>query len=182
MVSRDVTGSVLCVFLMIAGSSSAIGAPAPVFAPHTPAFSARILESHNAERKRVGVPLLAWDAKLATDAASWASHIAASGKFEHAPINDRDPEGENLWIGTQGAYSPEEMVGAWIEERADFVAGIFPRVTRTTHWEDVGHYTQLIWRTTSRVGCALAHNLNNDILVCRYADPGNWIGENPLGK
>ncbi len=46
--------------------------------------------------------------------------------------------------------------------------------------EDVGHYTQLVWRATSQVGCAEATGTREDILVCRYAEAGNWRGERPF--
>jgi hypothetical protein len=146
------------------------------------AFKQRLLNSHNAERARVGVPPLEWSEKLTADATLWADHLAKSSTFEHAPDRpENDLQGENLWMGSAAAFTPEEMVDGWIEERADYVPGVFPNVTRTANWEDVGHYTQLIWAHTRQVGCALASNQTDDFLVCRYATPGNWIGENPLG-
>jgi hypothetical protein len=170
--------------LMIScGAGRAAGsAAAPPTLPAPPTFSARMLAAHNAERQRVGVPALIWSDDLARTAASWARYLAKSGRFEHAPANAGQPlEGENLWMGTAGAYTPEEMVGGWVDERTNFIAGTFPHITRTANWEDVGHYSQLIWHSTTRVGCALASNTADDILVCRYATPGNWIGEKPLG-
>ncbi len=158
-------------------------AHAGAVAPDAPSVAQRLLQSHNIERQRVGVRPLVWSDRLAKDAAIWAHYLAATGRFEHAPNRpENDLEGENLWMGTVGAYTPEEMVGGWVDERADFVPGTFPRVTRTANWEDVGHYTQLIWHSTTQVGCAVAHNKSDDVLVCRYATPGNWMGENPLGK
>jgi hypothetical protein len=43
--------------------------------------------------------------------------------------------------------------------------------------EDVGHYTQVAWRGTSQVGCARATGQKTDVLVCRYNNAGNYIGE-----
>ena len=51
-------------------------------------------------------------------------------------------------MGTHGAFSVEAMVGGWASEKRFFAAGIFPNVSRTGDWEDVGHYTQMIWPTT----------------------------------
>jgi hypothetical protein len=45
---------------------------------------------------------------------------------------------------------------------------------------DVGHYTQLVWRATTQVGCASASSEREDILVCRYAEAGNYRGERPF--
>ena len=47
------------------------------------------------------------------------------------------------------------MVGSWIDEKRAFRPGVFPNVSRTGNWDDVAHYTQLIWKGTTRVGCAI---------------------------
>ncbi len=146
-------------------------------------FTERVLARHNGERANVGVKPLVWDDKLAVAAAAWARTLAATRQFEHSPDDpDAAPQGENLWMGTAGAYSFDDMVDGWIEERRYYRRGLFPKVTTTRNWADVGHYTQLIWHTTTRVGCALATGGGNDVLVCRYSPAGNWDGENPVGE
>lgn len=48
-----------------------------------------------------------------------------------------------------------------------------------------GHYTQMVWRTTTQIGCgvnvcpSLAGIANARYLVCRYDPPGNWVGQRP---
>ena len=140
----------------------------------------RLLAAHNRERARVGVEPLRWDPRLAADAAVWARALATSGRFEHSPADSSDPDvqGENLWAGTPAAWSPEEMVGYWVDERRDYRPGVFPAVSRSGDLEKVGHYTQVIWRSTRSVGCAIDRSRREDILVCRYAEGGNVIGEN----
>ena len=139
----------------------------------------RLLASHNRERVRVGVPPLAWDRALAADAAVWARELARTGKFQHSPADSSDPnvQGENLWAGTPGAWSPEEMVGYWVGERRDYRPGIFPAVSKSGDLDKVGHYTQLIWRRTRKVGCAIDRSQHEDLLVCRYSEGGNVMGE-----
>ena len=61
-----------------------------------------------------------------------------------------------------------------------FKPGTFPEITRTKKWEDVAHYTQIIWPDTREVGCALATVNGRDALVCRYSPPGNIFGQ-PVG-
>jgi hypothetical protein len=68
------------------------------------------------------------------------------------------------------------MVGNWASERRYFVPGTFPNNSRSGNWEDIGHYTQMIWPTTTHVGCALASNATTDYLVCRYSPAGNVDG------
>ncbi len=142
-----------------------------------PAIEWRLLAAHNGPRAEVGVAPLRWDAALARDAESWARHLAGLNRMEHwgshgEPANG---EGENLWMGTRGAFTVEQMVGAWANEK---------RALRgMRRWEDdfhaVGHYTQMVWRGTTAVGCGIVSNPGFDFLVCRYAPQGNIVGQNP---
>jgi hypothetical protein len=162
-------------------------APKPPITKAPPAstenFDARILTAHNQERMRVGVKPLTWSPKLAADAAVWARHLAATDTFDHAPERaEGDEQGENLWMGSLGAYPPEAMVGAWVEERRLFKPGPFPHISTSGNWVDVGHYTQLIWHNSQSLGCARAANRSDEYLVCRYGPPGNWMGEYALGR
>jgi hypothetical protein len=143
---------------------------------------ARLLAAHNRERDALGLPLLRWDPQLEVSAARWGEHLKRIGTLVHyeSDPNDDDPEGENLWAGTRGYYSPEAMVGLWIEEKKHFKPGRFPNNSRTGRVDDVGHYTQLMWRSTGRVGCAVTQNKREEFLVCRYSEGGNVLGEKPF--
>lgn len=153
--------------------------PAVANAPR-PAFDRRILAVHNRERQNLGLEPLSWNQALSQAAQQWADHLAATGRFEHAPENRSTPEGENLWAGTKGYYPPEAMVDAWIREKKFFRPGLFPANSITGKVEDIGHYTQVVWRATRQVGCAQAASASEDILVCRYAEAGNYRGERPF--
>ena len=142
-------------------------------------FEDRILAAHNAERANLGLQPLGWNPALAQSAQRWADYLAATGRFEHAPENRFAPEGENIWAGTKGYYAPEAMVAAWVREKRFYRPGVFPDNSITGRVEDVGHYTQVIWRVTSEVGCARAQSAVEDILVCRYSEAGNVYGERP---
>jgi len=157
--------------LLAAGASSS--AAAQSFAA---GFPGRILAAHNSERSRAGVPPLVWDDALGMAAAAYATQMAMTGRFAHSDRSLRRGTGENLWMGTHNAFSVEAMVGGWASEKRFFTPGVFPNNSRTGDWEDVGHYTQMIWPTTTRIGCALASNGRVDYLVCRYAGAGNIDG------
>lgn len=142
----------------------------------------RLLAAHNRERAATGIPMLEWDARLASDAQEWADRLSASGTFRHAPTSPQNPRfGENIWGGSSGVFSPEHMVGRWIAEKEHFKRGRFPYNSSTGKVADVGHYTQVIWRDTDKVGCGLSSVGDEDILVCRYSDPGNIVGQSPFG-
>ena len=147
--------------------------PARAEAPDS--FAALVLASHNDERSRLGIAPLAWNSGLAAQARDWASDLAARGVLQHS--RNSGGTGENLWMGTSGAFPPEAMIGAFVGERKHFYAGRFPAVSRTGRWSDVGHYTQLIWPATREVGCALAQGRDWDVLVCRYYPAGNVYGQ-----
>lgn len=137
----------------------------------------RLLALHNRERAAVGVPALIWDARLAADAAAYGPRLASFGRLEHSPHAMRPGQGENLWMGTAGAFQVEEMVGSWAAERRLFEPGTFPDVSSSGAWSDVAHYTQMVWRGTTRVGCALHTKGGWDYLICRYAPAGNVVGQ-----
>lgn len=142
-------------------------------------WQARVLAEQNRERATLGIAPLRWNLDLVASAQQWADHLAITGEFKHAPEKPL-PEGENLWAGTKAYYSPEAMVGGWLAEKRNFQPGVFPRNSRTGRMEDVGHYTQIVWRTSGQVGCAMARSATEDLLVCRYSDAGNWVGERPF--
>ena len=136
----------------------------------------RLLAMHNVERARWRLPLLQWDPALATSAAAYGPTLVRMGRLEHSPGTIRPGQGENLWMGTRGAFSPEQMVGGWLSERSDFRPGVFPAVSRSGNWFNVGHYSQILWPTTTRVGCAIQSSRPWDFLICRYSPPGNIDG------
>ena len=161
----------------------ALSISAPAFAaPNTFAaqFPGRMLAAHNAVRAHAGVAPIVWDNALGNSAAAYAQRLAFTNTFQHSDRKARRGVGENLWMGTRSAFSVERMVSDWASERRMFSAGVFPAVSRTGNWADVGHYTQIVWPTTTRVGCALATNSRADYLVCHYSPAGNVDGR-PVG-
>jgi uncharacterized protein YkwD len=136
-----------------------------------------MLARHNDARRAVGVPQLAWDEGLAVHALDYARELARTRRFQHAP-QPMGPgrEGENLFTGTRDAYSFAEMIQYWIDEKKWFVNAPAPDFSTTGNGEAVAHYTQIIWRTTTRVGCGLAQGRGRDLLVCRYSPAGNVDG------
>lgn len=161
---------------VIASAASAVAVP-PGLAMEVPGgvlptgAAAQILQVHNVERAAVGVAPLRWDGALAASALQCAQRLAASRQFRHCG------SGENLWMGTAGHFTPAQMAELWAAERRDFKPGTFPAVSRSGNWQDVGHYTQMVWRTTTSLGCAASTGGDgNTRLVCHYAPPGNIQG------
>lgn len=158
--------------LVSAGRSNAEGTSVP----HGQSLADRLLAAHNRERARLGEVPLAWNGRLAREAQDWAEHLSSTNTFGHMS-GSASGMGENLWRGTAGSYTPEDMVGAFIAERDNFRPGTFPRVAASGSWRSIGHYTQVIWPNTRQVGCAIAHGQDADVMVCRYWPAGNVVGQ-----
>ena len=138
----------------------------------------KIVSLHNTVRAEVGVGPVRWSEDLAAYAKQWADHLATSRcRMEHRPPSGRGRHdyGENLFIGTVGDYGTSDAVKAWAREKSKYRGGAI----QSSHWADAGHYTQLVWRDTLRIGCGTAVCKRNLIVVCNYDPPGNFLGQNP---
>jgi pathogenesis-related protein 1 len=143
-----------------------------------PAQSARdaslareLLAAHNAVRYRIGVPPLRWSERLAARSYESAITMVVYSQFRHTP---RLPYGENLYEIRGGNASPAMVVDAWASEDVDYDY----RWNRCRA-EKCGHYTQIIWRDTTEVGCAMARSSFREVWVCQYSPPGNVVGQRP---
>ena len=135
-----------------------------------------ILDMHNKARAAVGALPLRWDPYLACQAASYGPQLAQGERLVHSPRTGRETSRENLLQALPGT-SPATMINVWLAEAQDFIPGTFPNVSRTGNWADVGHYTQMLWPTTTSVGCGIQRGIGRfDWLICRYAPPGNRDG------
>jgi Cysteine-rich secretory protein family len=134
-----------------------------------------LLAAQNKYRIGVNEQPLAWSSDLAKGARAWARHLADD---VHALQHSGEAGvGENLAMWTAGRASLTQLVDLWGAEKRYFVESSFPAVSTTGDWHKVGHYTQMIWRNTTEVGCGLATGGGYDFLVCRYAPQGNFMGE-----
>ncbi len=135
-----------------------------------------MLAEHNAARAAVRQPPLTWDAALAEEAAAYAARMVRTGRMEHDAPSATALRGENIWIGTRGAYTVTEMAAEWTAERGAFrnAPAMTPAATASRH------YSQMIWSRTLRLGCGTARGREDDVLVCRYLPAGNIGGQRAL--
>lgn len=120
---------------------------------------------------------LKWDGNLKLVAEGYAAKCI----WNHNP--ELEDSGENLFAGT-GELDLERAVEKWFLERLDY------NYDNNSCDEDkmCGHYTQMVWADTHRVGCAvhlcaqmegLDWTEPTHFLVCNYYPPGNFEGERP---
>lgn len=133
-----------------------------------------ILYRHNFYRSEVGVSDLKWSNEAAAYAQKWAEHLAAEGcNLEHS---NNGKYGENLFWGSGRTYKPSFVVDSWASEKSDWKGG---KITMK-NYAKAGHYTQMIWYSTTHVGCGQAVCSNGNVIVsCSYSPPGNVIGQTP---
>jgi uncharacterized protein YkwD len=135
------------------------------------------LRLHNEARQQFGVRPVTWSDVLAAEALGHAQYMARTGYYGHDQTPGRRKKmGENLWRGTRGAFSYDVMVQVMVDESRLFRPGPFPNNSVTGDWHAVAHYTQIVWPTTTEIGCALASSATTDYFVCRYAPTGNKDG------
>lgn len=128
-----------------------------------------ILAAHNRLRAEHCAPPLAWSAELESAARRWVETLAARGcAFDHDPQTD---QGENLaYFAPAGSRSEEEVAELWHSEVAHY------DFRRATFSMETGHFTQLVWAATERLGCGSATCGGGTLWVCRYDPPGNVMG------
>jgi pathogenesis-related protein 1 len=95
--------------------------------------------------------------------------------------------GENLYWGSALNWSdgrkelqkvsPAQVVDSWGSEKLNYdYANNSCRPGKIC-----GHYTQMVWRTTTTVGCARAvcEDTQQQVWVCQYQPAGNIVGNKP---
>lgn len=143
------------------------------------------LAAHNRWRARVSVPPLVWSEALAQSSARWAAQLDQGGqcRMEHSDVPDL---GENLYWASPIRWStglttvqevrPAFVVDVWGRESADFQFD----ANSCLPGRACGHYTQIVWRTTREVGCALrVCSAKDQVWVCQYQPAGNVFGMRP---
>jgi uncharacterized protein YkwD len=140
----------------------------PAGAGDAPSDARAFVDAHTRVRERHCAPPLRWSKTLEAEAKRWAQHLRSKGcALEHS----RGRYGENLAGGTHGSLDAAAVVDMWAGEgaRYDFRRGGFSMST--------GHFTQVVWRGTSELGCARASCGGIDVFVCEYDPPGNVEGQ-----
>lgn len=146
-------------------------------------FQSQSVSEHNTYRSTHHAPGLTQSAALNASAQAYAETLASTGEFKHSNTNN----GENLFATFTTGAPPSaaavasQAVGSWYNEVADYDYAN-PGFSGKT-----GHFTQVVWKGTTQVGCGAAtgeKNFGGNIytavyVVCQYAPPGNVLGQFP---
>jgi len=138
-------------------------------------FKQEGLDKHNAYRKLHNVGSLKWDDRCAKHAQSYAEELARTNKFGHS--NEAE-FGENLytsWSSAGSQISAAAAVESWYNEIKDFREY---GAERPSNFQNVGHFTQVVWKGSTHVGMGAAVGSNGRVLVvANYLPRGNVIGQ-----
>ncbi|TGJ83598.1 hypothetical protein E0Z10_g5161 [Xylaria hypoxylon] len=136
----------------------------------------KALDAQNDKRKSKGLKPLAWDNQLANNAEAYAKHLVQIGKLEHSSGDQRPNQGENLaWFSA----SSTPLLGSanmWLAEEKNYHGEPIGQ----GNFGSYGHYTQCMWKSTTKVGMGLAKDAKGGVYVVgRYSPPGNMVGQKP---
>ncbi len=127
-----------------------------------------ILRYHNKVRKNVKVPALTWSPKLAKYAQKWARTI----KNQNCSLSHSHSEyGENLFKANK-KYKVVDAAKSWEKEKKYYLR----EPLNQNNVQRAGHYTQMVWRNTTKLGCAKTMCGNEILVVCNYDPAGNYLG------
>lgn len=155
--------------------------------------------AHNQARAEVDAmpPLaeLVWSDELAEVAQDWANTLVDAtncGNISHRP---NGMYGENIALqgsfgGGSDSFTGPEAVAGWVAEIDCYTYGTIgqteqcePGCIAELNSSGCGHYTQVVWDSTTAVGCGYGtcqdDNFTIEVIVCNYDPPGNYIGETP---
>ncbi len=133
------------------------------------------LDFHNKVRSDVKSPSLVWSSDLAKFAQEWADQLVAEGGHDlhHRPNNEY---GENIYYGRGFSFTPLYASESWYKEIELYS---YAKLS-TANFQKTGHYTQMVWKTTTSIGIGIARFGDNEVIVvANYSPRGNVVGQFP---
>eukprot|EP01123_Difflugia_compressa_P007210 TRINITY_DN197_c0_g1_i1.p2 TRINITY_DN197_c0_g1~~TRINITY_DN197_c0_g1_i1.p2 ORF type:complete len:260 (-),score=40.63 TRINITY_DN197_c0_g1_i1:122-901(-) len=159
--------------------------PPPVVPPPPPAtgtINYQVwIEPQNAARATYGLPALVVDPYLAqlaqqyTDTCVYAlpDRTALATAYRTLTGLTAPTFGRNLGKASRGSAKPT----IWLDQKSSWTCS-----SNTCSGSLCGIWTQIIWATSTKIGCGLSSCPNNeDIFVCIYTPAGNTNGVHPFG-
>ncbi|XP_032363999.1 GLIPR1-like protein 1 [Etheostoma spectabile] len=155
-------------------------------------FVDECVREHNGARSSVGPPAgdmlyMTWDEGLAITARAWARRCVFEHNIYLRDVRRVHPTfssvGENIWTGhPPSSFNVRKAVKRWVGEKQhyDYNSNGCTKLC--------GHYTQVVWASTYKVGCAVQLCPNGVksfgpeegvVFVCNYATAGNVNGRRP---
>ena len=172
-----------------APASSSASAPASSGTGAPNQWQQNIVNAHNIHRSNHSVPNVQWHTGLANA----AQMVANKCSFTHDLDTGKDQCGFSSYgqnfacVGGDASEDPsKDISGQWYGEEGIFAAsGSYGLANPNPTSDETGHFTQVVWKASTFVGCALANCPNgvsgtsgmDSLFVCDYGPEGNMGGE-----
>jgi uncharacterized protein YkwD len=128
-----------------------------------------MFNEHNRHRADHCTPALKWSATLASHAQTSADRCSNSHNTAEL---DAQQEGENLYNGNGAGFTtPKAASDFWYNEWMNYN---FDTPVLVLQGKMNGHFTQMVWKDTTEIGCAAKVCSNGTFYSCRYHKRGNW--------
>ncbi|XP_054845002.1 glioma pathogenesis-related protein 1-like [Eublepharis macularius] len=148
-------------------------------------FIEECVRVHNNFRSNVDPPAsnmkrMSWDYALAKTANAWAKMCQFEHNAELKIPRKVHPNftavGENIWTGSLGHFNVTSALVSWYNEIRYYNYA----TQKCSHV--CGHYTQMVWATSYKIGCAVhfcqkVHGFslpNAAHFICNYGPSGNY--------
>ncbi|KAK9666563.1 hypothetical protein RND81_14G194000 [Saponaria officinalis] len=130
------------------------------------------IDAHNVARDAVGVAPIRWNVTLVAYAKAYANK-----RIEDSALRlSSGPYVENSVKGGGSFMTGKEAVRLWLEEKNYY----HYNSNSCDSCKQCGNYTQVVWRTSVRVGCARVQCDDGwYFVICSYDPPGNVIRQRP---
>lgn len=154
--------------------------------------NARVLASHNAIRKTLGIPPLSWSTNLEALSADWVNYLVSDAGcvvrrrgIIGLPVH-KNGIGENFQLHEPQRWDDgrvevadideNDVVVAWAKQALDYDY----KTNSCASNKNCEDFKQVVWKDSQVMGCAAASCPNmQQIWVCNYDPPGNFIGQKP---
>lgn len=131
------------------------------------------VNTHNKARSAVNVGNVSWNNTVQTYAQDYANKRKSDCKLVHSG----GPYGENIFWGSSTTFSGVDAVNGWVSEKQYYDYN----TNSCASGHQCGHYTQVVWRSSTQIGCARVVCDNNAgvFITCNYYPQGNIVGQKP---
>jgi len=171
-------GAVICIILLMIGNVRS--------EPTDPNVT---VNAHNVERNKLnagGFPRQPIPNPFIPDLV-WSEGLAESAdRHSKKCVWQHSGSGENLYAHSGTSGNIQNAVRMWVDEESNYQYDTVGSKQNGV----VGHYTQVIWGGTTKVGCAVHYCspiikkdgsslFTGEIITCQYRSSGNWVGHYP---
>ncbi|XP_075257145.1 uncharacterized protein LOC142349455 [Convolutriloba macropyga] len=160
-------------------------------------FSIVMLCFHNWYREAANLDLVSWNSNLAKFAAEWAAVLKKDKQcgLMHSTFQDRQNKdktgisgiiGENLAMSGISTgikanrileYGKKAVVGWFNEIQYYKFGGESESFNKCKMTGTTGHFTQVMWQSSTEIGCAYDVCGKKIVVVCNYFDVGNMLND-----